>query len=136
MAKQWWTLDEVREYLGHDRTDSTEVWLSRHGIRPVRHYRVTEVKRERETRQSESAQAQAQGRQGRPTSTTWHADDGVHSVTVDGSGNWVLWRDTEQIDSDDSKPTRPSEYRISAKAHKMIGHSRLRGHGFKPMPES
>lgn len=49
-APTWWTLDEVQEYLGHKRVESTEVWLSRHGIRAVRHYPVQAITAERERR--------------------------------------------------------------------------------------
>jgi hypothetical protein len=45
--KLWWTFEEVQAYLGHRSPDSTEVWLTRHGIAPVRHYRVDEVLEER-----------------------------------------------------------------------------------------
>jgi hypothetical protein len=48
MARGYWTFEEVQEYLGHAVPESTEVWLSRHGIRPIRHYRIADVKRERE----------------------------------------------------------------------------------------
>lgn len=44
----WWTFEEVQEYLGHSRPESTEVWLTRHGIRAVRHYRIQTVIAEQE----------------------------------------------------------------------------------------
>lgn len=43
----WMTLDEVQEFLGHSQKESTEVWLSRHGLRPVRVYRASDVRAER-----------------------------------------------------------------------------------------
>ena len=45
--------DEVREYLGHSGAregNATYVWLSRHGVEPVRIYDANEVIRERTTR--------------------------------------------------------------------------------------
>lgn len=44
----WMTFEEVKEYLGHTVPESTEVWLSRHGITPTRHYKVKEVVSARE----------------------------------------------------------------------------------------
>lgn len=43
----WMTLDEVQEFLGHSRSESTEVWLSRHGIKSVRVYKAADVRTER-----------------------------------------------------------------------------------------
>lgn len=46
----WWTFAQVQEYLGHANSNSTEVWLTRHGIHAERHYRIRDVKAEREKR--------------------------------------------------------------------------------------
>ena len=48
MARGYWTFEQVQEYLGHTNPGSTEVWLSRHGIRAERLYRIKDVKSERE----------------------------------------------------------------------------------------
>lgn len=48
----WWTFEELQAYLGHTRLNSTEVWCTRHNIRPVRHYRVADVLRERPPKRS------------------------------------------------------------------------------------
>lgn len=42
------TFDQVRTYLGHERFESTEVWLSRHKIKPMRLYSEAEVREARE----------------------------------------------------------------------------------------
>lgn len=47
-GEQWWTLDEVHAYLGHQSRRSSQVWLSRHGLRATRLYRANDVRRERE----------------------------------------------------------------------------------------
>lgn len=44
----YWTIEQVQEYLGHTVPESTQVWLSRHGIKPVRLYPIEEVTSERE----------------------------------------------------------------------------------------
>lgn len=44
----WMTLEQVQEYLGHNRRESTEVWLTRHSIKSQRFFPAAEVKRERE----------------------------------------------------------------------------------------
>jgi hypothetical protein len=41
--KVWWTFEELMEYLGHTNHNSTEVWCTRHGIKPIRHYRVKDI---------------------------------------------------------------------------------------------
>lgn len=53
----WWTLEEVQAYLRHERIESSEVWLTRHGIKAVRHYRVRDVTGEREKPRARPRQA-------------------------------------------------------------------------------
>lgn len=48
----WWTIDEVQAYLGHDKRHSTEVWLSRHGLGAIRHYPAQKIIEERQTARS------------------------------------------------------------------------------------
>lgn len=46
--RKWWTFEEVQAYLEHANHNSTEVWLTRHGIASIRHYRSKDVVAERE----------------------------------------------------------------------------------------
>lgn len=69
-----------------------------------------------------------------PTSTTWYADDDKHSVSVNSSGHWTLWRGAEEIGSDHTRPARRFEHGMAYGEQKVIGYLVLREHGLTPIP--
>lgn len=66
-----------------------------------------------------------------PTSTQWYADDHKHSVSVNSSGHWTLWRETVEVDSDFSLPNRPFEKGMTYDEQKAIGYRVLAEHGLQ-----
>lgn len=68
-----------------------------------------------------------------PTSTQWYADDHKHSVSVNSSGHWTLWRGAEEIDSDFTRPSRKFEHGMTYGEQKVIGYHVLREHELTPI---
>lgn len=68
-----------------------------------------------------------------PTSTTWSADDGVHTISVTLSGNWTIWRGIKVLAEDDTQPSRPHHQGLTVEEQKAIAYRELRAHGLVPI---
>lgn len=67
-----------------------------------------------------------------PTSTQWYANDHKHSVSVNSSGHWTLWRGIEEIESDFTRPSREFKDGMTYDEQKVIGYQVLREHELTP----